>query len=211
MRPVTCFALLLLLPAAMAFAEWTPDEDGYIHIFNGQNLDGWTITGDEAGFWVEDGVIRSEGDLGGDWMYFAEREFSDFELIVEWRVSEDGNSGVFLRVPPEGRPWLTGYEVQIVCETHEREDHHCTGSLYDYVAVDPRPDETPEQWRKFRIRAEGDHITVDLDEIRIIDFDQSTKEETADKPLEGYIGIQDSHAAEGTWVEFRTIKVKPLD
>ncbi len=208
---------LLLAPGAGAdtdwdavMEEWEPDEDGFIHLFNGEDLEGWHIQGSSEGFSVEDGVIRSVGGLGGDWMYWDVAEFSDFELVVEWRVSEDGNSGVFIRVPPEGQPWVTGYEVQIVCETHHREDHHCTGSLYDYVAVDPRPDETPEVWREFVIRAEGDHIQVFWEGEQIIDYDQSTQERTQDKPLSGFIGVQDSHAAEGTWVEFRTIKARPL-
>ncbi len=214
MRVFTVMILVMGFCAPVMAEEdpWEPDEDGYIHLFNGEDLEGWNIVGNDDGFWVEDGILRSEGGLGGNWMYFEERTFDDYELVVEWRLSEDGNSGVFIRVPSEeGNPWVTGYEVQIVCETHQRADQHCTGSLYDYVAVDPRPDETPEEWREFVIRTEGEHIQVFWEGEQIIDFDQSTMERTEDKPLEGYIGLQDSHAADGTWVEFRTVKLKPIE
>jgi len=191
--------------------DLTPDEDGYIHLFNGEDRAGWEMRNDRDDFNISDGVMRSVGRTGSELMLFTAREFGDFELVVEWRVSPGGNSGVFIRAPKEGWPWETAYEIQISNEQPPRDPIHCTGSLYGYAAVDPRPDETPEQWRTYVITAEGENITVRVDGEQVVDFDQSTTEATKDKPLKGYIGIQDSHAGEGSWVEYRTIKVKPLD
>ncbi len=191
-------------------SEWKVDDDGYIHLFNGENLDGWHIQGNPRGFGVEEGILRSEGGRGGNWMYWRPATFDDFELVVEWRVSSRGNSGVFIRVPAQGAPWRTGYEVQISNEQPPRNAHQCTGSLYDYAAVNPRPDETPEIWRTFVIRADGDRIQVKIDDETVVDYDQSQSDRTRNKPKQGFIGVQDSHAGEGSWVEFRTVKVRPL-
>jgi len=205
-------ALTAALPAcAQAPAvELTPDAEGFLHLFNGKNLDGWRIHSNQDDFKVKDGIVRCEGAGGGQMMLFTDREFGDFTLVVEWRVSPKGNSGVFIRAPWEEWPWTTAYEIQISNEQPPRDELHCSGSLYGYVAVNPRPDETPEKWRTYEITAKGAQITVKVDGEQVIDFDQTSTEDTKDKPLKGFIGVQDSHAAEGTWIEYRTIKVKEL-
>ena len=144
-------------------------------------------------------------------MYY-DKVVTDFVYEVEWRVSPKGNSGVFIRsaTPEKGNPWMTGYEVQISCEEPRRDDNHCTGALYGYASVDPRPDETPGKWRRYRITCKGPRITVEADGEKVCELDQSADEKARDKPLSGYIGVQDSHAGPGTWVEYRKIRLKEL-
>lgn len=210
MRSLLVVALCLMAANVVAGVP-EPDKDGFIPIFNGENLDGWWINNKQDDFPIKDGVIHCDRGGGGELMLYTEREFSDFILEVEWRVAPGGNSGVFIRSPKEGWPWETAYEVQISNEQPPRDNAHCTGSLYGYVAVNPRPDETPEQWRKYRITCQGDQITVEVDGEKVVDFDQSTNKKTKNKPKSGFIGVQDLHGHEGAWIEYRTIKVKPLE
>ncbi|MBI1317951.1 MAG: DUF1080 domain-containing protein [Candidatus Hydrogenedens sp.] len=215
-RLLPAVAMMLAVAALPACAaenpvELVPDAEGYLHLFNGENLDGWRVRGSKEDFKIKDGIVRSEHGWGGQLMLFTAREFSDFTLVVEWRVSPGGNSGVFIRAPWEGWPWETAYEIQISNEQPPRDDMHCTGSLYGYTAVDPRPDETPEQWRTYEVTAKGGHISVKVDGVQAVDFEQDSQEDTLHKPLKGYIGVQDSHAGAGSWIEYRTIKLKPLD
>src|ERR1044072_6672027 len=102
-------------------------EAGFVPLFNGKNLDGWVIKGKAEGWQVQNGILPSEGARGGEWVRVA-REYGDFILKLDWKVSRNGNSGVFLRVPDQGAPWQTGYEVQI--SSAPRDDKHCTGALY---------------------------------------------------------------------------------
>ncbi|REJ87034.1 MAG: DUF1080 domain-containing protein [Planctomycetota bacterium] len=197
---------LLFFPLAATAAD-TPDDDGFVSLFNGENLDGWTVMGEKDGFQVKDGVIHSDGETGGQWMR-SEKMYGDYILKVDWRVSKDGNSGVFIRAEEEGAPWITGYEVQI--SSARQDEQHCTGSLYGYVGVDPRPDESHDTWHTFTITCRGDHITVRCDDVKCIDFDQSTLESTQDKPKKGYIGLQDAHAPAGHYIQYRNIRIKPL-
>lgn len=207
--------LMLCLSASVSLAEapkLTPDKDGYLPLFNGKDLSGWEIWSDKSDFKIKDGIIRCEHGGGGQFMLYTAQEFSDFELVVEWRVSPKGNSGVFIRSPFKEWPWETAYEIQISNEQPPRDVAHCTGSLYGYADVNPRPNETPGQWRTYVIRAEGKHITVKVDGVQVVDFNQDSEDKTKDKPLRGFLGVQDSHSGDDdTWVEYRTIKVKPLD
>jgi hypothetical protein len=139
----------------------------------------------------------------------TEAEYGDFILKLEWRVSEDGNSGVFVRSAEEGNPWETGYEIQISNEP--RDDAHCTGSLYGYASVNPRPDESFDTWHTFEVHCVGGQIKVFSDDVQCIDFDQTTQDTTANKPLTGYIGLQDSHSPEGHYIEYRNIRIKEVE
>lgn len=210
---IMIMGLCLMLPAQADSAE----DDGFVYLFDGEDLTGWEIWGDPAGFRVEDGVLRSATDWGNAYgIYYAEEQFSDFVLKLDWRVSEKGNSGVFIRVPTvegpphENHPWVTGYEVQISCEEPRRDDAHCTGSLYAYSPVIARPAEEANIWRTYEVTCKGNLITVRIDGVLVNEFDQSTQENTRDKPLKGYIALQDSHGPAGTWVEFRNIRIKEL-
>ena len=213
------FVIILILLSCLgmtAIAE-TASEDGFKDLFNGNDLTGWKIWGDPAGYKVEDGVIRSVTGWGHAYgMYYEKEQFGDFILKIDWRVSEKGNSGVFIRVPTiegppkDNHPWVTGYEVQISCEEPRRDDAHCTGSLYGYHAVSSRPAEDAGVWRNYEITCKGDNITVKVDDIVVNSFDQNSKEDTKEKPLKGYIAVQDSHGPAGSWVEYRNIRVKQL-
>src|SRR5689334_24666924 len=79
-------------------------DDGFVPLFNGKDLAGWVVKGKPEGWQVtKDGILRSEGGKGGEWLR-SEKEYDDFILKVEWKVSKDGNSGVFLRVPDKEAP-----------------------------------------------------------------------------------------------------------
>ena len=205
--------LIVALACGRCFCGDTKDEDGFVLLFNGKNFNGWEIMGKKEGWAIKDGVIRSGGGQGGNWLR-TKKKYRDFILKVEWRVSKEGNSGVFIRsgrdlaLSPDGLRLITGYEVQI--SNARRDDSHCTGSLYGFVAVKPRPDEAADRWHRFEIRCQRNRITVKSDGLKCIDFDQSTDAQTKKKPLKGYIGLQDSHSPKGHYIEYRNIRIKPL-
>ncbi|HOW73236.1 MAG TPA: DUF1080 domain-containing protein [Phycisphaerae bacterium] len=183
-----------------------PSEKGFEPIFNGKDLDGWTVVADRAGFVVKDGILRSDSGKNGQWLRYN-RELGDFVLRVEWRVSKDGNAGVFIRSKAEGNPWETGHEIQI--SNQPRDEMHCTGSMYGRVPVDPRPDESPDVWHEFEIQCRGPRIKVFADNVPVIDVDQSKVESAKGIPLKGFIGLQDSHNPSG-WIEYRKVMLKEL-
>ena len=184
-------------------AGWTP-------LFTGGDLSNFDVVGAQEAYAIgEDGILRSEGGKGGEWLR-SERQYSDFILHVEWRVSPGGNSGVFIRAATEGAPWETGHECQISNEQPPRDDLHCTGTLYGTVPANPRPDETPEIWRTYEIHCVGPRITVIVDDLRTVDVDSGEVDAIREKPTVGHVGVQDSHTGPGYWIEYRNIRIKEL-
>lgn len=95
MKKFLRFGLIFLLTSSCwpAFAddEKYPASEGWISLFNGEDLSGWTMKTEVEGIWkVVEGVIDCEPKLKprGDKSLWTEKSFGDFELHVEWRIKE---------------------------------------------------------------------------------------------------------------------------
>ena len=185
-------------------------EPGFTSLFDGKNIEEhFVIKGRKESWTVKDGVIHSL--RGGD-RIMSKKTYGDFVLRLDWRVSKEGNSGVFIRVPgqEDSAPWVSGFEVQI--SNAHRDDAHCTASLYGVQKTEPRPTKEAEAanvWHTYEITCLGDHITVRLDGVVNVNAHTRTNPEAAKRPMSGYIGLQDYHAAQGI-VEYRNIRVQEL-
>src|SRR6185295_5755117 len=75
----------------------TPAEKaaGFVLLFDGKSLDGWTTSGDMSAWAVKNGEIVIQNDQGA-WLRTA-RQYRDFELTLDFNMSKDANSGVGLR------------------------------------------------------------------------------------------------------------------
>ncbi len=192
--------------ASAAEEEWMP-------LFNGQDLMGWEAVDGPLESWkVEDGILFCSGAGGGGWLS-TEEEYEDFELSLEFRVPEGGNSGVFLRAPHEGNPAFAGMEIQVLddyaAEYKEIQPHQFCGSLYGVVAAEPRVTKEAGQWQTMFIRCVGDSVQVTLNDTQVVDANLS---EHPDKLQEhpglarktGYVGLQNH----GSRLDYRNIKIR---
>ena len=102
--------------------------------------------------------------------------------------------------------WKTWVQIS----NDPRDPMHCTGALYGYAAVKPRPDESADKWHSFEITCQGSKIRVVSDGVECIDYDQATSDKTKDKPLKGFLGLQDAHAPAGNTIEYRNLRIKEL-
>ena len=145
----------------------TPEEfaQGWELLFDGETLDGWkAYNGDEPQTWeVRDDAIYCTGGgaHGGDDIMTVET-FGDFDLKFEWKIEEDGNSGVIYRVR-EGKQWsqpyLTGPEYQVFDE-NENYDTHAVGSFYDVYPPSKNKRVNPAmEWNSGRIRISDGLVT----------------------------------------------------
>lgn len=196
--------------------------DGFKALFNGKDLDGWWIRGtNKNAYQVKDGNLLVTGEEGGDWI-FTNDEYGDFVLRYEYRcVSGEGNSGVCIRAPKEGNPAFAGMEIQVLRPGWET-PYQRAGSLYHTVAPTVEADKKFGEWNSVEVYANGANIRTTMNgtviyDVRITDFTKEKLDKEAvpddwrkpldDRPLKGYIGLQDHSDA----VEFRNFRVKSLD
>ncbi len=202
-KSVLLFGFWALSVFAIAQSNFTP-------LFNGKDLTNWKmLPGKEPGFEVIDGVIVASPQNGSD--LFTEETYGNFIFKFEYLLSEVGNSGVLIRVDPQN-PWGTGVEIQLLAPwTPYRDDLHCTGSIYGYVAVFDRPDETTGIWHQMEIKCDRKNITIMVDGLITTTANIDTVKGMEEKYLAGAIGFQSNHSKKGEYARFRNISIKNLD
>ena len=185
--------LLLFCSLLSAQTALTPSEisEGWILLFDGETLFGWTPVGD-AKWQAAGGALVPEGESG--WLR-ANPPFADFVLSCEFRTAADGNSGVFIRSAKEGAPHETGYEVQIWQEHPKFK----TGSLVNHIAA-KNTKLNADAWNTMVIRAEGERFVVQVNGQEVLDGRDA-------KSRIGHIGLQYNKDKK---IEFRNIKLRPL-
>lgn len=200
----------LLLLAAPA---WCDDKDeGFRPLFNGTDLTGWEgADKDAAECWlVDEGELVCTGKPG-PWLRSTE-EYGDFELRLEYKLKEGGNSGVYIRVPKDGKHHGdgSGIEVQILDDNAERykelKAYQYSGSLYAIVAAEPRVSKPASDWNTMTIRCEGTKYEVHHNGQQVVKSDETAAPELAKRLTKGYLGLQ-NHNEE---VRFRNVVIKSL-
>lgn len=196
--------------AGDAAADCRP-ETGYTPLFDGAGagLDAWRQAG--PGSFVpgetDGSTLTSSGGMGLLW--YGERKFAAYSLKLDWRMSGDDNSGVFVGFPASDDPWTAveqGYEIQI--DASDAPDR-TTGAVYGVQSADIEARDgalnPPGEWNTFEIRVEGERLRVWLNGVLVNDF---TNSDPARSLREGHIGLQNH--GDGDEVSFRNIRISEL-
>ena len=213
---------------------------GWQLMFDGITGEGWrgyNKTNFPAAWVVEGGILRCRGEKnrgeagkadGGDIVY-SKRLFSDFDLRLEWKISEAGNSGIFyLAREVAGWPiYKSGLEMQILDnEKHPdssrgKDGNRKAGSLYDLIPAKPQNARPAGEWNSVEIICYHGKVVHRQNGAIILEYELWTPEwkvlvnkskfpglnpEWGNIAKEGVIGLQDH----GNDVWFRNIKIRVL-
>jgi hypothetical protein len=143
---------------------------GWLGLFNGRDLTGWTRVGD-ANWRVEDGALSA--DAGPMSFLVSEATAADFHLRAEVWVSPDANSGVFIRcgdrraISP-----ATGYEINLF--DARPDPSYGTGAIVEVARVSPMP-KAGGRWNLLEVSAVGDTLSVTLNGQRTVDAAHDSK------------------------------------
>ena len=199
-----------VVPAAECVNGLSEEEqqDGWRLLFDGTSLDQWKSYQEDTvndGWGIENGCLARLG-WGGD--IISREQFGDFELKLDWRISEAGNSGIFIRGDEAG-PSIhhSGFEMQILDNIGHRDSSdpsHRSGAYYDMIEPDHDTTRPVGYWNRVHIIARGPHIEFWLNEKRTAMFELGSPQWQAmyqaskftDRPrygslLRGHIGFQD--------------------
>ena len=207
--PGLCVALAI---TSTASAQSPPR--GFTALFNGKDLTGWKSTAKGEVWGAENGVLFCTGK-GGGWL-LTEKEYGDFELLLEYKLPKGGNSGVALRTPFQGNPAYVGMELQLIDDDNypqKLQSWQHTGSIYNVVPAATTANKPIGDWNRMRIYAKGRQVYVELNGVTLVNanLDDYVKEHGKAHPgLErkaGHLGFQSYNYR----VEFRNIYLRTLD
>lgn len=190
---------------------------GFEKVYDGKTLNGWTLVGGHGPGYVPsaNGVLTCPADGGGN--LYTEKEYSDFHLKLEFKLSPGGNNGVGIRAPLQGDAAYVGMEVQVLDdpapEYANLEPGQYHGSIYKVAAARRGALKPTGQWNREEIIATGRRIQVIVNGKKTVDCDLNSVTDPdvlANHPgilrEKGHIGF----LGHGSLVEFRNIQIKDL-
>ena len=190
----TGFALFAL--GLFSITLLSAKDKGWIRMFDGKTLKGWKANGHPDSWSVKDGAIVGDGEASH--LFWMKKQCKDCEFKADAKISDGGNSGMYFRTA-FGPGFPKGYEAQ-VNSTHK--DPVRTGSLYNFVKI---YDELvpPDTWFKQHIIARGNHIIMEVNDKKVVDFVDEKNTYT-----EGYLALQQHN--KGSVVMFKNLMMRPL-
>ena len=175
-------------------------------IFNGKNLDGWTIHGTEK-WYVQDGELVCESGADKQYGYLSTvKPYKNFVLELRFKLEANGNSGVFIRSGIEGTK-INGWQVEVAPAGMH------TGGIYESYGrgwlIKPKEEDeknlNPDKWNEMRIEVINDEVTTWLNGKQMVHI----KDEKIGQG-QGFIALQ-IHDGGGIKVRWKDIRVKTLN
>lgn len=211
--------------AIQKYLSEAPTAEGFVLMFNGKDLTGWKglvanpiarakmsadtlaakqIKADEImnkGWMAKDGLLIFTGH--GD-NICTQKQYGDFEMLVDWKITKDGDAGIYLRGTPQVQIWDTarrnvGAQVG-------------SGGLYNNQKHPSKPlvvaDNAIGEWNTFHIIMRGEKVTVYLNGQLVTD--NVVLENYWDRKLPIFPKEQIELQAHGTYVAYRNLYIKEL-
>jgi hypothetical protein len=214
---LVCLATLVPSIGAPALAAEASDEEGFVSQFDGQTLNGWI--GAKDAYRVEDGkIVCVEGTVGN---LLTEKEYGDFVLRFEFRLTPGANNGLGIRCPAvaKGNLHLEGIELQILDDTAEKykelKPYQYHGSVYGIQPAQRGFLKPVGEWNSQEVTVRGRRVKVVLNGEAIVDvdLDEATKNGAQDGQPHPGLDRKSGHLGflgHGDRVEFRNVRIKEL-
>lgn len=207
-------SLVLALPVLSVAADV---EEGFESLFDGQSLKGWVSAPDA--YKVENGAIVCVAGSKGNLL--TEREFADFVLRFEFKLTPGANNGLGIRCPMQttGNLHIDGIELQIIDHTAEKyktlKPYQYHGSVYGIAAAKQEGLKPVGEWNQQEVIAYGRKVRVVLNGVTIVDadLDEASTPKTMDgvehpglKRTKGHIGF----LGHGDRIDVRNIRIREV-
>lgn len=195
-------------------------------LFDGSNLDawrGWKMDNVPLQWKIEDGAVVLDGKGGVD--LITKKEYGNFELQLDWKISKCGNSGIIYHIVEADsldHTYQSGPEMQILdndCHPDGKIKTHRAGDNYDMQSCTVETVKPVGQWNHVRLVVNGNHVEQWLNGTKVVEFEQGSpqwkaqlaKSKFAKWPLyakasKGHISLQDH----GNKVWFKDIRIREL-
>lgn len=209
-----------------AAAEESASKDGFVSLLSGELSDHWRNYQSEtinSQWTLENGVLSLTGKKGGD--IISQKQYESFELELEWKISEGGNSGIFFHVAEADslkKVYHSGPEIQVLDNDGHKDGQittHRAGDNYDLQACSVETVKPVGEWNQFRLIVNQGHVEHWLNGTKVVEYQLQSPEWEAQyakskftkwpaygRAGKGHIALQDH----GDPVWYRNIRIKEL-
>ncbi|MGI8584635.1 MAG: 3-keto-disaccharide hydrolase [Chitinophagaceae bacterium] len=226
MKALICLSLLLSFAGSNITNAQTKTKNG-LSLFDGKTLNGWRNsqrdTLPDNGWYVENRELIFDPAKGHGSDIITTSSFKNFDLSVQFKLSEGGNSGIKYFLLPNTS---LGCEYQVIDDSRHADaklgvnGNRNTGSLYDIMPADPnKPYKPAGEWNIGRIVVKGNRVQHWLNGVKILEYERESeafKQAIAKSKFKTTKGFAEADSspillqAHGDKVSYRNIKIKEL-
>lgn len=191
--------------AGVAFAQAANDESGFINLFDGRSLSGWSIQdGPESAFYVEDGdiVVHESGGFPA-WLRSA-KQYENFDFRCDFYIKGWIDSGVYIHAPEHGRNMWCGMQVHIFQERDAVPKPESMGAIFPVIA--PKTVNVKPEWNTMRILMDWPNLKVWTNGEIVQDLNVENYPDLRVRLRRGYLGLESLSYP----IRFRNLRVREL-
>ena len=196
----------------------------WLALFDGSSLDAWRgYQGAPipSGWRIADATLSKDSPVAD---IVTKDEFGDFELELDWKIGEAGNSGIFYRGTEEyDHIYWSAPEYQLLDDIKGADNKTrltCAGAAYAILPSPPGHLKPVGDWNRARIVAKGSHVEHWLNDFKLLEYELGSADWEAKvkaskfnawpdygRARRGHIALQGDHAGS---LAFRNIRIRVL-
>ncbi len=204
-------------------------KEGWQLLFDGKSIEhfrGFRSSEVPSGWQVEEGTLTLATKGAGD--IVTKEQYQDFELSIDWKISEGGNSGIFYHVSEDtvyAQTYNSGPEMQILDDERHPDakkgvdGNRQAGSLYDLIPLSTPAVNPAGEWNTARLIVKNGKVEHWLNGKKVVEYELGTPawdamiQESKFATMPGFGAEKTGHIAlqdHGDPVWFKNIKIRPL-
>jgi hypothetical protein len=194
--------------AARALQAQSPAlEPGFVSLFDGHTLDGWSVReGPASAFKVLDGaIVVDQGSNFPTWLR-SDRQYENFDFRCEFFLEGWMNSGVYLHAPEHGRNTWVGMKINIFHQDDKEARPESVGSIFPLIAPRAVNVRNQKEWNSLRALMDWPRLQVWMNDTLVQDLDVEQVPELRHRLRRGYLGLESLSYP----IRFRNIRVREL-
>jgi hypothetical protein len=193
-RVILTLAFVLVVFAGTQPGYQVAGQGAWTTLLDGKSLKGWDVVGN-ANWSVAEGAVQA--NMGNGFLV-SPMSYGDFEVTAEFWVTDDANSGIFIRCSdPKTINAMNAYEVNIFDKRPDQA--YRTGAIVDVAKPSVMTINTGGKWNTMTVTAKGAKMTVTVNGMKTVDVENSLH-------ARGPIALQ---YGAGT-VKWRSVKIRTL-
>ena len=193
--------------AGIALLQAQTSEDGFVPMFDGKTLSGWSIReGPDSAFYVNDGSIVVHESGGYPAWLKSDKEYENFDFRCDFFIQGWMDSGIYIHAPEHGPGIYCGTMIHIFQERDATPNPQSMGAIFPLIAPLKVNVHNKGEWNSMRVLMDWPKLQVWTNDELVQDVNVQNDPELRVRLRKGFIGLESLSYP----IRFRNLRIREL-